>query len=144
MTAPVDRLLHGLHKVKRTGKQTWTACCPSHESKSMSSLAIKELDDGRLLLHCFGGCHVEQVLGALGLSMSDLFPPRPDAPGGGHKPQRRPWTAGDLIELAAFEAGVAVIVCSDVLNGRPEPDMGRLLEAAGRLANIREAVHGSR
>ena len=142
MTAPVDRLLHGLEKVRRTGRGTWTALCSAHPDRT-PSLCVKENDDGRVLLWCGAGCTAHEVVGSLGLSMSDLFPPRPDAPGGGHKPQRRPWSAGDLIDLAAFEAGVAVIVCSDVLNGRPEPDMARRLEAAGRLANIREAVHGS-
>lgn len=143
MIAPTDRLLQGLHKVRRTGQQTWMACCPAHEDKS-PSLSVKEADDGRVLLHCWAGCTVHEVVGALGLGLADLFPPRSPAAGAGHKPQRRPWTPGDLIELAAFEAGIAVVVCSDVLNGRPEPDMGRLLEAAGRLADVREAVHGSR
>jgi hypothetical protein len=143
MTAPVERLLQGLHKVRRTGPATWLACCPAHEDRS-PSLSVKEGDDGRVLLHCHGGCTVHEVTGALGMTLADLFPPRPDAPGGGHKPQRRPWNASDLIELAAFEAGVAVVIVSDVLNGRPEPDMDRLLQAAGRLANVREAVHGSR
>lgn len=141
MTA-ADRVLPHLHRVKRTGPGKWQACCPAHDDKS-PSLALKECDDGRLLVHCFGGCAVEQVLGALGLTMLDLFPPRPDVPGAGHAPQRRPWSAGDLIELAAFEAGVCVIVAADLLHGR-QADLDRLLVAAGRLADIKEAVHGRR
>jgi hypothetical protein len=143
MSGPVDRLLQGLEKVRHTGPATWTARCPAHEDKT-PSLSVKEGDDGRVLLHCHGGCNVDEVVGALGLCLADLFPPRPAAPGGGHKPHRRPWSASDLIEVAAFEAGVAVVIVSDVLNGRPDPDMGRLLQAAGCLANIKEAVHGSR
>lgn len=45
--------------------------CPSHEDDT-ASLAIKERD-GKILVHCFGGCQPEQVLGAAGYSWSDVF-----------------------------------------------------------------------
>jgi hypothetical protein len=62
-----------LDKVRSTGKNQWMACCPSHEDLS-PSLSIKQLDDGRVLLHCFGGCAVEDVVASVGLRMTDLFP----------------------------------------------------------------------
>jgi hypothetical protein len=137
-----DKVLPHLHRVKRTGPCKWLACCPAHEDAT-PSLSVKEGDDGRLLLKCWAGCSVDEVVGSLGLTLADLFPPRPDVPGSGHAPQRRPWTAGDLIELAAHETGVAVVICADVLHGR-EADFDRLLLAAGRLADVKEATHGRR
>lgn len=135
-----DKLLPHLHKVKRTGPVTWLACCPAHEDRS-PSLSIKEADDGRLLLKCWAGCSADEVVGAVGLAMADLFPPRPGAPGGGHPPKRRPWSAADLIDLAAHEATVAMVIATDILNERPDADRERLLVAAGRLADIKEAVN---
>ena len=70
---PVEQLLGRLERVKgRNG--SWTARCPAHADKG-PSLAIREADDGRILLHCFAGCPVENVVGAIGMDMTDLFPP---------------------------------------------------------------------
>jgi hypothetical protein len=119
----------------------WTACSPTREDKS-PSLSIRELDDGRLLLHDFGGASVDEVVAAVGLDLSDLFPQRLNAPS--MPGTRRPWNAVDLIDLAAFEAGVIVVVTADILAGKADPDRDRLLIAAGRLADIAEVVHGRR
>jgi DNA primase len=51
----VDAFLDKLTKVKRTGNGTWLACCPAHEDRS-PSMSVRELDDGRVLVHCFAGC----------------------------------------------------------------------------------------
>ena len=143
MTTPIDKVLPLLERVRQTRPGRWMACCPAHEDRS-PSLGIAELDDDRVLINCRAGCSVVEVLAALGLDMSDLYPSRPGEPGGGHKPVRRPFNATDLIDLAAFESGVAVVIVSDMLNHRPEPDFDRLLVAAGRLADVKEAVHGRR
>jgi len=140
--SPADTLLALLHRLKRTGPHRWHACCPAHDDRS-PSLNLRELEDGRLLLHCFGGCSVQEVVSALGLQMTDLFPPQATQ-SAGHQPVRRAFSAGDLIDLAAWEAGVALVIVSDVLNGPAAPDFDRLLVAAGRLADVKEAIHGSR
>ena len=51
----------------------WTGSCPAHDDRN-PSLSVAEGDDGRVLLHCFAGCEVEEIVAALGLTMSDLFP----------------------------------------------------------------------
>lgn len=66
-----DKLLPLLDKVTETGSGKWRAQCPSHQGKSRS-LAIREIDD-RLLIHCFAGCDVHEVVSAAGLELSDLF-----------------------------------------------------------------------
>ena len=47
--------------------------CPAHPDKH-PSLAVRERDDGVLLIRCHAGCPASDVLDALGLSWSDLYP----------------------------------------------------------------------
>ena len=129
--------------MKRTATGKWIALCPARDERS-PSLAIRELDDGWLLVHDFGGASVEEVLGAVGLHVADLFPDRPHQPGDGRKPERRPFNANDLVDLAAWESSIAAIICSDIINGKEGAEFDRLLMAASRLADVTEAVHEGR
>lgn len=140
--SPVDKLLTRLQHVKRTGPGRWIASCPTREDRH-PSLAIRELDDGRVLVHDFGGDDVASILSAVGLDMSDLFPA---AAGAAARPTRRPFNATDVLALVAFESSVAVIVCADVLRSRTvfETDFERLLMAAQRLADAAEVCHAYR
>lgn len=133
---PFDLLLSRLEGVRSTGKGKCVARCPSHGDQH-PSLSLKELDDGTVLLHCFAGCDAAEVIGAVGLELSDLFPPRsPD----GRKPERSPFNAADLIHLAAWESLIASIVASDIAHGRTS-DRARLVTAASRLGHIAEVAH---
>lgn len=127
----VDNLLPLLDKVKRTGKESWIACCPAHDDKS-PSLTISEKDDGRILIHCFGGCSVHEVLGAVGLDMAALFPPREI---GHHKPERRPFPAADVLRAIGFESLVVCAAAVTMLTGEAftEADRDRLILATERI-----------
>ena len=70
-----------LKNVRARGAGNWSARCPAHADKS-PSLSIREGDDRRLLVHCFAGCTVDEITGALGLRVADLFI---DAPVTGQK-----------------------------------------------------------
>lgn len=133
----VDVILDRLEKVRRSGQASWTARCPAHEDRS-PSLAVRETDDGRVLLHCFGGCGVQSVLNALNLEMECLFPPKPTAAGEGKPRERRPWRASDLLTLAAAESTFVAVVASKLARGAdvPDTDMARLQEALGRLVDM--------
>lgn len=72
---PVEVLLPRLERVRARGPGRWTARCPAHEDRS-PSLSIRELDDGRALIHDFAGCAPADVLAAVGLGLRDLFPSR--------------------------------------------------------------------
>lgn len=74
---PIERVLEHLQNIRTQGKG-WTARCLAHED-NRNSLSISEGEDGRVLLHCHAGCEVKKIVEALGLSMTDLFPPRPEA-----------------------------------------------------------------
>jgi hypothetical protein len=137
---PVENLLQRLEKVKgRNG--SWTARCPAHDDKG-PSLAIKAADDGRVLLHCFAGCDVHSVVGAVGLDISDLFPPK-DFPVEG-KPAIKPaFYASDLMRIIGFEALVVQIVAFDIGNGKPisEETRERMLTAYQRIEEAMRYAH---
>ena len=69
---PFEQLINNLEKVQKRGKN-YMACCPAHDDKS-PSLAISELDDGRVLIKCFAGCDPLSIVAAVGLTLGDLFP----------------------------------------------------------------------
>lgn len=133
---PAENLIQRLAKVRgRNG--SWTACCPAHDDKG-PSLAVRELPDGRVLVHCFAGCETESVLGSVGMDMTDLFPPeekRRQYTDHG-KPSVKPaFYASDLMRVIAFEALVVQIVAFDIAAGkRPsEEDRQRLMVAYQRI-----------
>jgi hypothetical protein len=133
------RVLDRLQGVRQSAPGRWIARCPAHEDRS-PSLSIRELEDGRVLLHCFGGCANGDVLAAMGLRMSDLF----DKPLAQHLPPvRGGWNARELLELNAHEAMVAALLASDAQE-RPltEDERARLAQAAARLGKAQALVYG--
>lgn len=94
----------------------WRAICPSHQSKHRTrSLAVREADDGRILVHCFAGCGIEEITGALGIDLVDLYPPRLDADA---SRMRKPWRTSDVARALRGELMVYGILFSDLLNGK--------------------------
>jgi hypothetical protein len=73
MSPSAGALLDRLEGVQSSGRG-WRSRCPSCGGRSRK-LSITE-GDGRLLVHCFGGCEVADVLLAIGLTLADLFPER--------------------------------------------------------------------
>jgi hypothetical protein len=71
--SPVELLLDRLQDVQETRKDRWRAKCPAHESRSRT-LAIREADTGAALIHCFAGCGAVEVVSAVDLELSDLYP----------------------------------------------------------------------
>ena len=69
----IANILSRLSKVASRSNDEWLACCPAHEDKT-PSLAIRQSSDGKILLHCFAGCSIEEITDALGLSLNKLFP----------------------------------------------------------------------
>ena len=77
---PIELVRGRLDGFKQTAPNQWIACCPAH-SDSHPSLGVSVGEDGRLLLKCRSqGCSAEQICKALGLTISDLFPPESDQP----------------------------------------------------------------
>ncbi len=136
--APIDNVLAQLPKAKQRQPSQWSACCPAHPDKG-PSLSVRETPEGAVLIHCFAGCSVEAVVAALGLEMSDLFPPRQLS---GNEPKRisRLLTAGQALELLDQEAMLVAVAAANVLHGEVlnQIDLTRILQAAGRIHWLRE------
>ena len=129
---PINALLERLDRVRETGPGRWLACCPGHDDRS-PSLTVREKDDGRILIHCFAGCSTNDLLGAIGLEMQDLFPSSPD-----NRPALAPrerWIPHDVIKALAEEAMLLVIAASAMAAGQTltDADCKRLLVAASRF-----------
>lgn len=138
----VEALLANLRKVKPNGPGKWMACCPAHGDKH-PSLAIRELDDGRVLIHCFTGCEPLAVLDAAGLTFADVMPERLTDHA---KPQRRPFTALDALRCLSCESGVVAIAIADLADGCvfTDADAARISLASERLQTALEYVDGDR
>jgi hypothetical protein len=125
-------LLERLRRVTTTGAGRWLARCPAHADKS-PSLSIREPEPGLVLVHCFAGCAVGDVVAAVGLDLSDLFPPRPlghAVPG-----MPVPIPAGDALRAVAAEAALVAMVAGRVAAGETidVQTAERVAVAAGRL-----------
>jgi hypothetical protein len=127
-----DTLLSQLAGVKKTSVNRWLACCPAHLDKH-PSLAVRELDDERVLIHCFAGCSVEEVLHAVGLELDVLYPERPI--GQCLQPERHPFSAKDILEAVRHETLIVSVAASNIAHGETlvEDDRKRLMLASRRL-----------
>lgn len=74
---PLKRVLGAVGKYSEERNGNFVALCPAHGDRN-PSLAIREGERGRVVVVCRAGCETSAIVGALGLRMSDLFPPRPD------------------------------------------------------------------
>lgn len=136
MTA--SALLSRLDRVQSRGLGRWVARCPAHDD-GRPSLSILEKEDGRVLVHCFAGCGVEAVLGAVDLTFPDLYP---EAPVGHAKADRKPWRAADLIHLVDRESLIVFLLAADAVAAKTidEPAMQRLQKARARIHAIAEVL----
>lgn len=120
----IDAILPHLAKVRRQGRG-YVACCPAHADRS-PSLSLREADDGRVLVHCHAGCETADVLTAIGMDVSALFPPdgrqrrKPLAPG---------VTRADVLAALEIEQGVSFIIAHDRRAGRQVPATDAAREA---------------
>lgn len=136
--ANFDVLLSRLDGVKRSG-EGYVARCPAHDDRA-PSLALRETNDGRVLLHCFAGCSAGAVLAAVGMAFEDVMPDAVDDLR--LRPIKRPFAAEAILECVAREA-VIVQICAADLGDRgmlSEPDRARLVTASGRLNEAVEMI----
>ena len=134
MNPNLEGILSRLTKVRgRNGN--WVACCPAHEDRS-PSMTIRETPDGKILMHCFSGCSISDIAGAVGVDLSDLFPPTDDYDL--NKPQRKykqRFLASDLLRVIGFESTIVAIAANDLSKGRAlkDSDRERLMIACQRI-----------
>lgn len=139
--SPIDRLLERLERVKATGPGRWSACCPGplhNRGDRNPSLSVTTGDDGRVLLRCFTGCDVSAIVGAVGLELSDLFPPRPGNHTGPVPPHQRPKISDrDLLTIIRREVCIVAQAGEELLVGPLAlPDLDRLRSAVRHLFGV--------
>src|SRR5215203_4342262 len=71
MLADFEDVLDKLEVASRNSEKAMSFC-PAHDDRSTPNLSLKA-ENGRLLLHCFAGCHPEDIVSKIGLQMKDLF-----------------------------------------------------------------------
>jgi hypothetical protein len=76
MLADFEDVLDRLKVASRNGEKAM-CFCPAHDDRNSPSLSLK-VENGKLLLHCFAGCRLEDIISEIGLEMKDHF-----AEGGG-------------------------------------------------------------
>lgn len=147
VSRPIDLVLARLqpYKLRENGRDRWRACCPAHGGSNPTALSVGLGNDDAVLLKCWHGCTAAEVAGALGLELVDLFPPRPLPAGGGSPPikRRHLLTAGQALDVLAFEIQLTALCAADMAAGRPldEATTERLLRSAARVSMLREEIH---
>jgi len=135
---PLDNTLSRLDKVRQRQPHQYSARCPAHADKG-PSLSVRESPEGSVLLHCFAGCEVADIVAAMGLELHDLFPPK-------DKPTRTPkriaklLTSGQALELLAAESLLVAVAIGNYFHGvtLTQKDLDRLTTAAGRIGLLHE------
>ena len=140
----IETLLSRLERVHRSGKG-WRCDCPnSHRARG--SLSVLQGDDGRVLLHCFAGCDVADILDTLGLSMADIMPARlRDASPEGRRKAREHFKLASVnaaLSVVARESCIVAIVAAEVLAGCElnADDHARVALALQRIEDARAAL----
>lgn len=102
------------------------------------SLTWREKPDGTVLLKCMAGCETSEILSAVGLSLSDLFPENLSSQG---SPERRPFPCSDVFRAVSFEASMVALAAIDMSNGKlTEMSKERLMLAHSRIQGALEAA----
>ena len=135
-----ETLLSRLDKVRKLGPDRWMACCPSHQD-SRPSLSIRELPDGRVLVHCWTGCEVENILGSVGLTFDNLFPEKlePMVP---HR-QRSPFSPREVLIALEPEIMAIGLLGRDMLNGKHDERAQKvLISSVAKVVAAKAYVEG--
>lgn len=133
-------LLERLQRVTKHGTDRFRAICPAHDSKNRTqSLAIREMPDGTVLIKCFAGCGAIDIVSALGLELSSLFPEKPEARSSGRSGH---WHAlREAIHTLHHEVLVCAIAAEEIAAGKSlsVEDKKRVSDCAGLIRAAIEA-----
>lgn len=127
MTSPREKFL-SLVKHRETGRDHGVFYVPTRDDLNASG-TWRETSDGRLLIFDHGGDSASEILAAIGLELSDLYP----EPVAGHrKRDSHPFNAADCLRAVAFEGTVVLASGAAMLAGEPF-DRDRLVLALERI-----------
>lgn len=138
----VEILLQTLQRVRPIGQgRRWLACCPAHNDDN-PSLSVSETKDGCVLVHCFAGCSVFDVVSAVNLDISVLFPEKITH----FRPKAKPTVSyRDAMTAVATETLLVALIGRQMMSGIPndEKTQQRLILAVSRILAAQAYVEGS-
>jgi hypothetical protein len=128
----LDQILDRLVKVKSSGRDKWTACCPVHKDNTPSMGVWDEGD--RILMHCLGcGAKGPEIMGALALPIGMLFKDDNGLPSG-HVPKaviEKAQEAAYFVEIFESETRKGhVATLAEKRQNRKSMQLRRLLDEA--------------
>ena len=134
----IHELIGYFQNPHKSGESEYQCLCPSHDDRK-ASLGLKELSDGRILVHCFAGCSAVDVLGAVGLNLDAVTPQRL----GDFKPARKAFNPYAVLKTISTETLLVALAALEMGSGKtlPEEDRVRLLKAAERLRGAYDLCH---
>jgi hypothetical protein len=137
----LEMILSRLDKPRKSGKGNYACRCPAHADKS-ASLAIKEGDDGRVLMHCFAGCSALEVVNAVGLRLEDLWPfKEKDSSALGYQKRRQAMReAGWASALKVLAEESTVVLLAAKSPTLTVEDAKRLRLAVSRIENAKRVL----
>lgn len=142
----IDGLLSRLDGVKRIAPGKWTAKSPTRNERT-ASLSIRLTDDGRVLLHDFGGDEAADILAALGISWLQLIPQHLRNDKRAYTPAERQGHDAQAALSAIHAAAIITRICANKLvDGEAlAPDDHRALRQAQHdISTALSAVRGVR
>ena len=137
----LDSLLSKLDGVRETSPGKWRAKCPVHQSEDSSnrSLSIRETDKGAVLMHCFAGCEINEIVREVQLQMSDLFPQDEYIQRAKYARKPRGQDLRKIIDGCRFVAHIVETGADKMLN-REKLTEGDLLILKGASRDLREML----
>jgi len=146
MTDKIQILLSRLKGVKRRridadGNKKWLALCPTHDDRT-PSLSIKQLPDGKILIHCFCGCSVNQIVSAVDLTIADLMPEQTIIRRKNDRRRLPRFKRSDLFDKLVFESTVLYIAMAALLKKGElsETDLNRVNRAMNTIDELASEV----
>ena len=117
---PIEVVLDKLDNVQETANHQYRTRCPAHQDKNSTSrtLSIRETEGGSVLIHCFGGCDIYAVVSAVGLEISDLFPPNDYRRNLTYITHPRSKNLRQIIEQAKPSATLVQVAVAQLLDGK--------------------------
>lgn len=142
----IDDLLSRLDGVRKTGTGKWTAKSPTRAERT-ASLSIRLTEDGRVLLHDFGGSDAADILAALGLNWVQLIPPHLRRDRHACSPAERQGHDAQAALNAIHQAATITRICANrMADGQPLADADRhaLRQAVHTIDRAYQAARGAR
>ena len=139
--ASPEVLLSRLEGIQKAGRGHRARCPACGGTSRKLSITYAE---GKVLIHCFGGCETSDVLQAVGLNWSDIQPPRhwPESPEERRKLRRAAREAALITALPELAYATAVVrLAAQQLHRQhalDEADYQTLLKAEEIIGNARE------